>query len=163
MSGPLTVVVMGPSGCGKSTIGRLAAERAGAAFFEADDYHTGAARASMAAGLGLTDDDRRPWIARIGIAVTEAAPPQAVLACSALNVRIREWLSEALPGPTRFALLDVPSDELARRLGTRSGHYAGPSLLPSQLAGLEPSGAVRLDGTRPPEALAAEVARLFAG
>ena len=154
-------VVMGPSGCGKSTVGRLAAELADAAFFEGDDYHTDAARAAMAAGRALTDADRAPWIDRIGAAVTASAAERAVLACSALSPFVRTRLRAALRVRPAFFLLDVPPDVLARRLAERPGHYAGPSLLGSQLAALEASGTVRLDGLRAPRDLAGEVARGF--
>jgi gluconokinase len=57
-------------------------------------------------------------------------------------------------GAIRFAYLNVPPDELKRRLEHRQ-HYAGPSLLSSQLATLEkPKDAVWIDGTLP---VAAEV------
>ncbi|MGB3545294.1 MAG: hypothetical protein WBA11_20395, partial [Rubrivirga sp.] len=48
--------------------------------------------------------------------------------------------------------LDVPEDELGRRLRARDGHVAGADLLPSQLATLEaPEDAYRLDGALPLE------------
>ena len=152
---------MGPSGCGKSTIGALAAALSGAAFVEADDHHDADARAQMARGEALSDEDRMPWLGRVAAAANAAAPP-VVVACSALNERVRSALSAQLLGTPRFALLDVPAEVLAGRLATRAGHFAGPSLLASQLAALRASGAERLDGTLPPETLAARVAAMLA-
>ena len=153
---------MGPSGCGKSTIGRLAAARAGAAFIEADDHHTAEARARMRRGDALTDDDRSPWIARVAEAANEASRADVVIACSALSERVRGELAERLAFPVRFALLDVPPEELERRLTTRADHFAGPSLLASQLAALRASvGVCRVNGMLTPDEAARKVAALL--
>ena len=53
-----------------------------------------------------------------------------------------------------LAKLDLKADEatLRRRLEDRAGHFAGPSLLTSQLAALEePADGLTIDATRPPE------------
>lgn len=57
---------MGVSGCGKSTVGRLLAADFGCPFIEGDDYHDDSSIAKMRAGVPLTDDDRWPWLDRIG-------------------------------------------------------------------------------------------------
>ena len=155
---------MGPSGCGKSTVGRLAAARSKASFVEADDHHTDEARERMHAGLPLTDDDRIPWIARVANAANAANAARGgrvVIACSALSERVRDALSSRLCFPVRFVLLDVPTSELARRLTSRLGHFAGANLLDSQLETLALSGTTRIDGMQPPEAIAATVARML--
>ena len=63
----------------------------------------------------------------------------------------RERLAEA--GPLRFVWLDVPVPELERRLAARRHRYMPASLLPSQLATLEPpqadEPALRVDGGAP--------------
>jgi gluconokinase len=61
------------------------------------------------------------------------------VACSALGRRHRDSLRRL--GNVTMVLLDVPPDELARRLGERPGHLAGPDLLASQLASFEPPAA----------------------
>ena len=160
-SAPRFVVVAGPSGCGKTTVAAAAAEIVDAMFFEADDYHADEARAAMATGIALRDAERRPWIARLTDAVRVADPPRAVIACSALNPVVRDWLSAGLPGHALFAFIDVPRDELSRRLAARRGHFAGTDLLSSQLAALHPGGMIRLDGQDPPTVLARRVAGLF--
>jgi gluconokinase len=54
------IVVMGVSGSGKSTLAAELVRRTGWAFAEADDFHSAANVAKMAAGRPLTDADRRP-------------------------------------------------------------------------------------------------------
>lgn len=160
--GPVRAVVMGVSGCGKSTVGQALAARLGVPFIEGDALHPGANVAKMAAGVPLTDDDRRDWLAAIAAQLAAAQVTGAVVACSALKRRYREQLRAAAPG-LRLVHLTGPEPLLARRLAARSGHYMPPSLLPSQLATLEPPAldehALILDITEPPEQLAAHAAR----
>nr|WP_246408779.1 gluconokinase, GntK/IdnK-type [Parvularcula dongshanensis] len=156
-----TLVVIGPSGCGKTTIGTRAAEIAGVPFFEGDAYHSEAAVEKMSEGGALTNEERLPWIARIGKAIAAEAPDKAVLACSALNLTIRAALRTALPGEIGFVLLDVPPEELRRRLTQRQHHFAGAAMLESQIAAMDKMTDVdRVDGTKPPKAVAKRVARL---
>ena len=146
---------MGVAGSGKTTVGRALAARLGWAFEDADDYHDPSALATMARGVGLTDADRAPWLARLAALVRQRADegPPTVLACSALRSRYRAVL-QGDRAEVSFVWLDVPPAVLAQRLADRQGHVAGPDLLPSQLAAFEPpAGAVRLDGTRPVERL----------
>jgi gluconokinase len=150
---------MGVSGSGKSTLGALLAQRLNCPFLEGDDFHDAGAVAKMRAGRPLDDDDRWPWLDRLGAAIGEALALEGavVAACSALRLRYRQRLREAIPIPTRFVLLDASYDELLRRLSQRSGHYMPASLLDSQLATLErpgPDEAVfTLDAATPPERL----------
>jgi gluconokinase len=134
---------MGVSGSGKSTLGALLAGKLDCPFLEGDDFHDASAVAKMSAGQPLDDDDRWPWLDRLGVAVGEAVASGSpvVAACSALRRRYRERLRAAIGGPTRFVLLDAGREELLRRLAGRSGHYMPASLLDSQLATLERPGA----------------------
>lgn len=131
----MKLVVMGVAGSGKTALGHELSARLDCPFLDADDFHTPEARARMAAGEGLTDDDRAPWLLRLRSELE--ARPRVVLACSALRRSYREALR--LPG-VRFVFLDVPEVLLRARLEERTGHYAGLSLLPSQLAALEAPG-----------------------
>ena len=147
-------VVMGVSGAGKTAVGEALAQRLGWGFLDADDLHSEAAKAKMARGVGLTDADRAPWLGRVRAAVAsrlDGEGPGLVVACSALKASYRAALAK--PGePVRFLWLDVPAAVLRDRLAARAGHFAGASLLPSQLDALEPPGGpqtVRLDGARP--------------
>ena len=130
---------MGVSGCGKSTLGALLASRLDCPFLEGDDFHDAPAVAKMRAGQPLVDDDRWPWLDRLGAAIGEALASrgQVVAACSALRRSYRQHLREAIGGPVGFMLLDTTREELLRRLAHRSGHYMPASLLDSQLATLE--------------------------
>ena len=139
---------MGVSGAGKSTLGRALARALGWAFEDADDYHAPAALAKMARGQGLTDADRAPWLERLSALVGERAAhgPPTVLACSALKAAYRDALGAGRPA-VAVVWLDVSAGVLRDRLASREGHAVGPSLLPSQLATLEPpTDALRLDG-----------------
>jgi gluconokinase len=133
------VVVMGVSGVGKTTVANGIAEALGWVFAEGDSFHSEANREKMAAGHALTDEDRWPWLSSIGDWMDErlAAGDSAVVTCSALRRSYRDLLRRGRPS-VRFCELDAPSDLIAERLQHRTGHYMPPSLLPSQLATLEP-------------------------
>jgi gluconokinase len=134
---------MGVSGSGKSTLGAILAQALDCPFLDGDDFHHAVAIAKMSAGEPLTDDDRWPWLDRLGRAMgqTLASGGTAVAACSALRRSYRDRLRAAISAPTRFVLLDASPDELRRRLDHRIGHYMPASLLDSQLATLERPGA----------------------
>jgi gluconokinase len=155
----LAIIAMGVSGSGKSTLGALLARRLDCLFLEGDDFHDERAVAKMSAGQPLDDDDRWPWLDRLGLAVGEAVASggRVVAACSALKRGYRERLRAAIAAPTRFVLLDAGHAELLRRLNRRSGHYMPASLLDSQLATLERPGAdeavFTLDAAVAPERL----------
>jgi gluconokinase len=153
---PNVIVVMGVAGAGKTLVGKTLARAIGWAFYDADDFHSRANIEKMSRGEPLTDDDRRPWLAamRVTIAGVIERADHGVLACSAL----KEWYRRALvpedapPGAVRFVYLDVPESVLHDRLARRTGHFAPPELLPSQLKTLEPPvDAVWEDGTRSPD------------
>ena len=148
------IVLMGVAGSGKTTIGRLVAARLGAPFVDADDFHSADAVAAMHAGHPLADAERAPWLRRVRDAVAGIGDGSVVLACSALKRSYRDVLRDGVPGLT-FVDLDVDPETLALRLATRTGHFAGPELLPSQLATLElGDDVVRVDATGTPDAVA---------
>jgi gluconokinase len=150
---------MGVSGSGKSTLGALLARALDCPFLEGDDFHDAAAVAKMRAGRPLGDEDRWPWLDRIGAAIGDVLTSGggAVAACSALRRGYRDRLRAVIGAPTRFVLLDNSHDELLRRLTDRPGHYMPASLLDSQLATLERPGldeaATALRADAPPEQL----------
>jgi gluconokinase len=158
---PRVIVIMGVAAAGKTHIGKKLAAATGWAFYDADDYHSAKNKAKMHAGHGLTDADRRPWLAALRelIAGVIARRGHGILACSALKQSYRDALvpPKAPRGSVRFVYLDVPRDVLEQRLEKRArshSHFAGPSLLDSQLSTLEkPLDALWLDGTRPPRKL----------
>jgi carbohydrate kinase (thermoresistant glucokinase family) len=151
------VVVMGVAGSGKSTIGRAAAQLLEWPFVDADDLHSADDRAAMAAGHPLHDEQRDPWIERVCDAMEQQ--PELVVACSALRRRHRDRIRSV--GAVEMYFLDVPADELARRLGARPTHFFPANLLDSQLAALEPvqpdEAVVVVDGNRPVVVVAADI------
>jgi gluconokinase len=131
---------------------------------EGDDLHPRANVEAMAAGRPLTDADRRPWLEAIGRWVDEraAAGTSAVLTCSALRRSYRDVLREGRPSLC-FCHLGVDPDQVERRMAVRTGHFMPPSLLPSQLATLEPLApdepGITVSSNAPPDAVVAEVVR----
>lgn len=160
---PLAIVVTGPAGAGKTTVGRALADALGWNFHDGDAFHSPENIRRMRHGVGLSDAERAPWLAALRDLLARAidARRPVVLACSALRRVHRRQLApdHAPPGAIRFVFLEVPPAVLRQRLTTRAGHFAGASLLDSQLATLETPGdgeALRLDGERPvPELVAA--------
>jgi gluconokinase len=155
------VVVMGVSGSGKTTVGALLAGRLGWLYAEADDFHPRSNVEKMAAGHPLTDEDRWPWLERIGRWIDErrAAQEPGVVTCSALKRAYRDVLSHDRP-EVRVAYLDGDRELIGRRLVARHGHFFTASMLDSQLADLQPPQpdedvlTVPVDGT-PPEVVQA--------
>ncbi len=150
---------MGVSGCGKSTLGALLADAFDCPFLEGDAYHSHEAIEKMRGGHALTDEDRWPWLDRLGRAAADAIAEngRVVVACSALRLAYRDRLRGSIGDHVRFVLLENERERLLARLGGRSGHYMPATLLDSQLATLErPStseAAIALKTDEPPEVL----------
>lgn len=136
---PTAVVVMGVSGSGKTTIAELLSERLGWPIAEADDFHSPANKAKMAAGVPLTDEDRGPWLASLRDWIT-AQRRDVLLTCSALKRTYRDVLREA-EAEVLFLHLDGSPEQLRSRMEARREHFMPPALLDSQLATLEPLAA----------------------
>jgi len=154
------VVVMGVSGSGKTTVGSELARLLGAEFVDGDDLHPEANRAKMAAGKPLTDDDRWPWLDRVGEVLAGGLEDGGgvVVACSALRRAYRDRLRGAGEG-VRFVHLHVEEADVLARVSGRSGHFFPPALVASQFATLEePDPALEPDVIVPPAAPPAEQA-----
>lgn len=133
------LVIMGVAGSGKTTLADLLDGRLGRLYAEADDFHPQANIDKMAAGTPLTDEDRWPWLDAIRDWLTEQtrAGRSAIVTCSALKRVYRDVLRQA-EGRVRFVHLTAPPTLLEDRMAHREGHFMPTTLLPSQLATLEP-------------------------
>ena len=164
----ITAVVMGVSGSGKSTIASGITDALDLHGIDGDDLHSPESVAKMAAGEPLQDDDRWPWLDRIGAALADAGrwPRGVVVACSALKRSYRDRIRAAAP-QVRFVFLDGSAELIRSRLSERSGHYMPAQLLASQLQTLEaPSDneadVVRLDIDAPVDAIVARAVEALA-
>lgn len=159
---PRAIVVMGVAGSGKTVVARALARHLGAAFVDADDFHTDASKARMAAGIALTDAERAPWVEALVDTLRghAAAGRSTVLAYSGLRAAHRQRLRES-GVPLRFVFLDAPPHVIAGRLAGRRDHFLSPELLGSQLDALQrPTGeadVVAVDADGPRETVLARV------
>ncbi len=155
---PDVVIVMGVSGSGKTTIAKGISTVMGWEFAEGDAFHSEANVEKMRSGQPLTDEDRWPWLESIGdwISAKEAAGESAVVTCSALRRVYRDLLRRDRPH-VRFLHIEAPTELIQDRMEHRPGHYMPPSLLPSQLATLEPLGSDEPGTTVPNQGTAAQV------
>lgn len=137
---PARLIVMGVTGCGKTTVGALLAGRLDAMFLDGDDYHPPQNVSKMASGTPLTDDDRWPWLDRLGTVIEQAVADRqrAVLACSALRRVYRDRISAACAEAPLFIHLTGGRDLIHGRMAARREHYMPVALLDSQIATLEP-------------------------
>ena len=123
---------MGVSGSGKSTIGVAIAAALALRFIDGDSLHSPESVRRMQSGVALTDDDRWPWLDRVGAELADAtrSPAGVVVACSALKPAYRDRIRTAAPA-VRFVFLDGSQRTIEARMATRSGHYMPTSLLAS--------------------------------
>jgi len=132
-------VMMGVCGSGKTTIGARLARELGVEFVEGDALHPPDNVKRMAAGIPLTDDNRRGWLNRIADRLGDAkrAGIGLVVSCSALKRIYRDLLRSVGSADVRFVYLAGSRGLLAERMAVRHGHFMPPALLESQLAILE--------------------------
>ena len=159
----MIVLLMGPAGSGKTAVGIRLAKQLSWEFADGDDFHSPANKERMSRGVGLTDEDRVPWLQSIRQAMDQwlAQGRNVVLACSALRHSYRERLGvHSNSKDVKLVYLKGPYDLLLERLRARKGHYATERLLASQLADLEePTGAITVDVSGSPEQIVVEIRR----
>lgn len=161
----IRVIVMGVSGCGKSSMGAALAARLGLPYVEGDALHPAENVAKMSKGTPLTDEDRWPWLALVGQAVSAPAGG-AIASCSSLKRIYRDLLRREAGEGLIFVHLHGSRELLLSRMQQRPGHFMPASLLDSQLATLEPPGddenVIRVDCAEPLEDAIARVAAIIA-
>jgi gluconokinase len=154
------LVIMGVSGCGKSSVGAGLAARLGLIYRDGDDLHPAENVAKMRAGVPLTDDDRWPWLDRVGQVLQAEAP--VIVGCSALKRAYRDRIRTAVGGPVTFVHLAGSQEVIAARMALRQGHYMPLSLLDSQFAALEVPGveeAIAVSIDQPLDAIVGDILR----
>lgn len=130
-------VVMGVAGCGKSSVAVALAKRIGGEFIEGDDLHDPSSIEKMSSGKALTDEDRWPWLKRLGIAIAECPTP-VVASCSALKRSYRDRIREQCKDSLCFVHLTASYEAIEHRMKQRTGHFMPAALLTSQFEVLEP-------------------------
>ena len=156
----MILLLMGVTGSGKTTVGKLLAQRLGWPFLDADDFHPPQNIEKMQHGVPLTDEDREPWLAAIHAELLRCAAKNqdAVLACSALKRSYRETLASGVD--LRICYLQGTYSEIAARLQSRTGHFAGKAILAGQFADLqEPADALVLPVSNAPEEIVKDLLR----
>ncbi len=151
-------VVMGVTSCGKTSVGVALAAALTVPFTEGDSLHPPSNVAKMSGGTPLTDEDRWPWLEKIGEALQGNSGH--IASCSALKRSYRERIATQAGRPVSFIFLDGSHETLERRIRERKGHFMPASLLDSQLATLERPGgderALRLNIDEPLALLVAQ-------
>jgi len=159
----MIVIVMGVVGAGKTTVGKLLASQLGWEFADADDFHPQSNLQKIHHGIALTDEDREPWLDHLREAIVRwiAVGKSVVLACSALK---RAYRAKLCVGPqVRFVYLKGGAALIAKRLSSRHGHFAGESILATQLADLEePEAATTVEINDTPDRIVAQIRRALA-
>jgi gluconokinase len=133
----IRLIVMGVSGSGKSSVGAAVAQALSLQFIEGDVLHPQSNVDKMSAGTPLNDDDRWPWLDKIGQSFAQSQSG-IVISCSALKEIYRDRLRQQAGGPLGFIFLDGSREVLTEHMGQRTGHFMPLSMLDSQLATLEP-------------------------
>jgi len=160
----MVIVLMGAAGAGNTTVGRQLSEELRWRFLDGDEVHPLENITKMGRGTPLTDEDRRPWIQALRRSIAEWLEQgmNAVLTCSLLMHAHRAAVLAGYEPHVKLAYLQASRALLRQRLTARTGHFAGVALLESQLALLEePSDALLLDASMPPEQLVQTIRAAF--
>ncbi|WP_245408953.1 gluconokinase [Rhizobium wuzhouense] len=164
MTGNRKVIVMGVAGSGKSSVGAALRTAMGAPDIDGDDLHSTDNIAKMSAGIALTDDDRWPWLTRIGETLAQH-PGTILIGCSALKRVYRDLIRKTAGSPVTFIHCAGSQALIAERMAKRPGHFMPTSLLDSQFAALEPpnadKAAITLDIAMPLVDLVAKAMKQF--
>jgi gluconokinase len=158
---PIVWMIIGVAGSGKTLIGRMLAKKLECDFLEGDRRHPPENIAKMLAGEPLTDADRAAWLQTMKAEIQRSVDRrcETVLTCSGLKLAYREQLQ--VSDRVQLVAIDVPEDELQRRLECRGEHYMKPEMLRSQWLAFESIGPSEnimvVDGMAAPEAIVAAI------
>ena len=161
-------IVMGVSGCGKSTIATELAAYWHAQMLDGDNFHSSEAKACMQKNKPLTDEQRLPWVERMGHYISQQADEQViVLAFSGLK-RAHRDLFRRLELDCHFIFLNGSYKLIAKRLDNRGDHFFSSALLESQFDALElpddnEADIAKFDIDRPKKQLVDSIISHFAG
>lgn len=109
-------------------------------FIDVDKYHPKVNLEKMSCGIPLDNDDRWPWLERMGKVLGEhgCREGMVICACSILRREYRERLEKVAGEPILFVYLNGGEEIISCRLRERSDHFMSTELLESQLSILEP-------------------------
>lgn len=156
----MVIILIGVAGSGKTTVGKLLASKLGWSFYDADDFHPKANIEKMSKGIGLTDEDRWPWLKSIRDFIDQKNE-QMVFACSALKKSYRDELRKS-KSHIEFIYLKGSKELILHRLEDRKGHYAGVDLLENQFQALEePQNVPVEDITQNPGTIVSDILKLL--
>lgn len=146
MSNEIKCVVMGVCGSGKTSVGKALAEHFGSTFIDGDDLHPRSNIQKMASGVPLNDEDRAPWLERIGDVFfsLQRRSLSGVIVCSALKKKYRDQIRNGNEGLV-FVHLKGSMDTILERMAARQGHYMKKDMVQSQFDTLESPGADESD------------------
>ncbi|RIY36197.1 gluconokinase [Psittacicella gerlachiana] len=138
MTNNQVVILMGVSSTGKSSVGKAVAQTLDIKFIDGDDLHPRANIQKMASGQPLNDQDRAPWLERIGDAVYSLnnKHESGIIVCSALKKQYRDQIRQGNP-QVKFIHLHGEFDLILERLKQRAGHFMKANMLKSQFDTLE--------------------------
>jgi gluconokinase len=126
---------MGVSGAGKTTIGCEIARLLNLKYEDADNLHSEQSQKKMASGQPLDDDDRMPWLEKVGNWLVDNHE-SGVISCSALTHQYREVIRLRVPD-VQFVFLALDETIAQNRVSNRIDHYMSPTLVHSQYELLE--------------------------
>jgi carbohydrate kinase (thermoresistant glucokinase family) len=156
-------VITGVLGSGKTTVGKMAAGKIGAEFYDADDYLTHSSRKKLSKGIPLTEKEWKDLMFAMRAIVDRelARGGSAVIACTALKERYRKLLMHQ-PEKMKLIYLKGTREFIERKLKkNKNRHNASFEVLKTQFEMFEePKNAVVFDITRPREYIAGEIAKM---
>lgn len=146
MSAAIKCVVMGVCGSGKTSVGKALSQHFAATFIDGDDLHPRANILKMASGHPLNDEDRAPWLERIGDVFfsLQRRSLSGVIVCSALKKSYRDIIRKGNEGLV-FVHLVGSMDTILERMAARQGHYMKKDMVQSQFDTLEVPGPEETD------------------